>query len=104
MLHVASDFSEVRMSDKFTDTGDLQQVQCPAVSEGGIRYDLTSARRYLDRYLDIYLATRYTDQCWQLHSFPACVVRRRDLTHAAQPGGSDGQETSPNTATELFQI
>ena len=35
MLHVASDFSEVRMSDKFTDTGDLQQVQCPAVSEGG---------------------------------------------------------------------
>ena len=48
MLHVASNFSEVRMSDKFTDTGDLQQVQCPAVSEGGIRYDLTSGRSYLD--------------------------------------------------------
>ena len=57
MLHVASNFSEVRMSDKFTDTGDLRQVQCPAVSEGGIRYDLTSARRYLDIYLDKYLSS-----------------------------------------------
>ena len=57
MLHVASDFSEVRMSDKFTDTGDLQQVQCPAVSEGGIRYDLTFARRYPNRYLRRYISS-----------------------------------------------